>query len=289
MIPPIANHLLQSTIFAAIAVMLTLLLRNNHARTRYWIWLTASLKFLIPFSIFEEAAPHRLADVRWPGAPVIAQPRFAVAIDEFSQPFVTPNLYVSTSVGAAIIPSIVPAMLALWICGAAVVLILWFLRWHRVATILRAGVPVTSGRERAALRRLDAKTGLIASPSQMEPGVFGILRPVLSLPEGIAEHLDDAQLDAIFAHELCHIRRRDNLTAAIHMLVEAIFWFHPLVWWIGSKLVEERERACDEDVVRRGSDPEVYAESHSEDLPILCGVATRLRCRHQRLRSRQAI
>jgi uncharacterized protein (TIGR03435 family) len=45
------------------------------------------------------------------------------------------------------------------------------------------------------------------------------------------------------------------------MLVEAIFWFHPLVWWIGSKLVEERERACDEEVVRLGSDPEVYAET----------------------------
>ena len=41
--PAIANHLLQSTVFAAAAGMLTLLLRNNHARTRYWIWLTASM------------------------------------------------------------------------------------------------------------------------------------------------------------------------------------------------------------------------------------------------------
>src|SRR5437899_9056139 len=44
------------------------------------------------------------------------------------------------------------------------------------------------------------------------------------------------------------------------MIVEAIFWFHPLVWWIGAKLVEERERACDEDVLRLGSEPRVYAE-----------------------------
>ena len=45
------------------------------------------------------------------------------------------------------------------------------------------------------------------------------------------------------------------------MLVEAVFWFHPLVWWLGARLVEERERACDEQVVAWGSDPQVYAES----------------------------
>src|SRR5262249_28263243 len=68
------------------------------------------------------------------------------------------------------------------------------------------------------------------------------------------------QLQSIVAHELCHIYRRDNLAAAIHMIVESIFWFHPLVWWIGARLVEERERACDEEVVRQGAEPLVYAE-----------------------------
>jgi uncharacterized protein (TIGR03435 family) len=45
------------------------------------------------------------------------------------------------------------------------------------------------------------------------------------------------------------------------MAVEALFWFHPMVWWIGSRLVDERERACDEEVVRLGNEPHVYAES----------------------------
>ncbi len=94
----------------------------------------------------------------------------------------------------------------------------------------------------------------------MEPGVFGIFRSVLLLPEGIAERLTPAQLRAILAHELCHVRRRDNLWAAAHMLVEALFWFHPLVWWVGARLVEERERACDEEVVAAGGEPEAYAE-----------------------------
>jgi uncharacterized protein (TIGR03435 family) len=64
----------------------------------------------------------------------------------------------------------------------------------------------------------------------------------------------------VLTHELCHIRRRDNVTAAVHMVAEAAFWFHPLVWWIGSRLVDERERACDEEVVRTFGEPQTYAE-----------------------------
>jgi uncharacterized protein (TIGR03435 family) len=82
----------------------------------------------------------------------------------------------------------------------------------------------------------------------------------LLLPAGLAEHLTDAEVDAIIGHEVCHVRRRDNLAAAVHMAVEAVFWFHPLVWWIGTRLVDERERACDEEVLRMGCEPETYCE-----------------------------
>ncbi|MBZ5612139.1 MAG: hypothetical protein LAP38_28100 [Acidobacteriia bacterium] len=47
----------------------------------------------------------------------------------------------------------------------------------------------------------------MSSPARLEPGVFGILRPVLLLPDGITERLSPAQLRAILAHELCHVRR----------------------------------------------------------------------------------
>jgi uncharacterized protein (TIGR03435 family) len=56
------------------------------------------------------------------------------------------------------------------------------------------------------------------------------------------------------------VRRLGNLTATIHMAVEALFWFHPLVWWLGARLVEERERACDEEVLRVCGEPREYAE-----------------------------
>jgi TonB family protein len=68
-------------------------------------------------------------------------------------------------------------------------------------------------------------------------------------------------LRPVLQHEICHLRRQDNLTALIHMIVEAAFWFHPLVWLIGGRLIAERERACDEFVVSAGTEPEAYAES----------------------------
>jgi hypothetical protein len=96
-------------------------------------------------------------------------------------------------------------------------------------------------------------------PARLEPGVFGIFRSVLLVPEGIAERLTPEQFQAILAHEMCHVRRLDNLTSAVHMVVEAVSWFHPLIWWIGARIVEERELGCDAEVVRLGNDPEAYA------------------------------
>jgi uncharacterized protein (TIGR03435 family) len=95
----------------------------------------------------------------------------------------------------------------------------------------------------------------------LEPAVFGIFRPVLLLPEAINDRISESQLNAIVAHEMCHVRRRDNFSAAIHMIVQATFWFHPAVWWIKARLMEERERACDEAVLQSGMEAQLYAES----------------------------
>jgi uncharacterized protein (TIGR03435 family) len=57
------------------------------------------------------------------------------------------------------------------------------------------------------------------------------------------------------------VRRHDNLIIALHNIVEAIFWFHPLVWWIRARLIEEQESACDQEVLRSGVNPLVYAEA----------------------------
>jgi TonB family protein len=161
-----------------------------------------------------------------------------------------------------------PAMVAiLWLAGFVTVIGRWYLSWRRVAVTMRGAIPVAHGREVELLRRVEKTAGirrpisLRSSQTSLEPGIFGIIRPLLLWPAGISECLQDAHLEAILAHEAQHVRRRDNLAAALHMVVEAIFWFHPLAWWLGARLVEERERACDEAVLLLGNPPEVYAES----------------------------
>ena len=139
----------------------------------------------------------------------------------------------------------------------------WLVRWWRVAAAVRRARRVESGREFEILRRVDVRgeVGLRMSRELMEPGVFGVWRPVLLWPEQLSLRLEDEHIAAIVAHEWMHVRRRDNLAAMLHMVVEGVFWFHPMVWWMERRMVEERERACDEAVVEMGAAAGVYAES----------------------------
>ncbi len=252
MIPAIVAHLWQSTLFAGAAWLFALALRRNRAQARYWVWLAASAKFLIPFSVLVGIGallPH-------PAAAPPMRTEWVAALQEFSQPLPLPSpARFAGTAGMADQGFLQAAALVLWACGFAAVTICWLLRWRRVRALRRSaqatGIPTG----------LEIPVPVMSASEILEPGVFGILRPVLLLPEGIRERLNQAQLDAILAHEFCHLRRRDNLTAAIHMAVQAIFWFHPLTWWIGARLVDERERACDEEVLRLGHKPGIYAES----------------------------
>jgi bla regulator protein BlaR1 len=246
MIALIANHLWQSTLFAIAAGLLTLAFRSSRAPVRYGLWLAASVKFLIPFAALVAIG----SQVGWHSPPAAARSPFSFVMEEVGQPFVSAAAPQSTAAQAS---GWVPQALAgVWLCGFAIGAVAWSRRWRRIRAALRSASPMT----------LDppAPIPVMASPERLEPGVFGIRTPVLLLPEGIAAHLTPGQLQAVVAHELCHVRRRDNLTAAIQMLVETIFWFHPLVWWLRERLVEERERACDEEVLRSIAKPEVYAE-----------------------------
>jgi len=140
-------------------------------------------------------------------------------------------------------------------------------RWRRIAAAIEEAAPLHEGREVAVLRRMESLGKLrktievLLSPASLEPGIVGIARPILLWPEGISEHLEDMHLEAIVAHEVWHVKRWDNLAAAVHLTVEALFWFHPLVWWLGGRLLDERERACDEAVLEIGSERLIYAES----------------------------
>ncbi len=254
MIQALAAHLWQSTLFALAAGLLTVAFRRNRAQVRYWLWLSASLKFLVPFALLLDLGSYLQTWIpaTWQVANQIA-PVVSWTVEQFSGPSLAATLPPSTASATATstIDWIPIALVALWLAGFATVAFIRFRSWLRIRAVVRASA--TTG--------ISNPVEIRVSPLHVGPAVVGILRPVLLFPEGITKRLTPSEMETVLVHELCHIRRRDNLFAAIHLVVEAVFWFHPLVWWIGARLVEEREQACDEEVLRLGSHPETYADA----------------------------
>jgi beta-lactamase regulating signal transducer with metallopeptidase domain len=249
------NHLWQSTLVVLLAWLLTLALNRNEARSRYWVWMVASVKLLVPFSLFIS-----IGELLRPVAAVpVRSAQFAPAIVSMTQPFSPSTQPAISDLFRSRVPvpaphdvDLLPAIfLTVWLCGFVLLLIRWARNWRAIRAVVRSASPMS----------LSMDIPVLSSSRLLEPAVFGIFHPVLLLPEKIVSRLSTPQLHSILAHEMSHVRRGDNLTAAIHMTVETIFWFHPAVWLIESRLVEERERACDEAVLQLGNEAEAYAES----------------------------
>lgn len=242
------DHLWQSTLFAGFVLLMTLALRNNDARVRFWLWFVASLKFLVPFAGLA-ALGESLS--RFAPMPVIApQPllAFAPAAERISAPAAA----LAPASNVEFLPWLLPM---LWVAGFALVIGVRLARSLKLRGLIRNAQVLDVKLDESVTDPVTVK----ASPSLLEPGLVGIFHPVVLLPKGLLSRLSADEIRSILAHELTHLKRRDNLTALIHMWVEAIFWFYPPVWLIGARLIAERERACDESVLARGHDPEVYA------------------------------
>ena len=282
MIEALVNHLWQSSLFVLLISVLVYVFRNNSAGVRYWLWFAASAKFLVPFALFAVIGNAFIERGQIEVAPLDPDTSNWLSIGErIAEPMnalVAPSDFPSTNNLAAPAPQITPSPLAwyavvknlfvgLWLAGALLVFGAWLRQWRRLKNILSSADNFDD---------IDFPVPVKMSSSKIEPGVIGIFRPVLLLPQGIAQHLNHAQVAAILEHERQHLRRWDNLTAAIHMLAAGLFWFNPLIWWVGSRLVEERERACDEAVLKQGNDARNYAEGilnvceYCLNSPLLC-------------------
>jgi beta-lactamase regulating signal transducer with metallopeptidase domain len=241
MMRALIDHLWQSTLFGAAIWSITLALRANSAAVRHWLWLLASLKFLVPFSaLYLAGAAAGLF------TPVEAQPTLFGAAVQVATPVISPSL--SLNAPSPDPSSLLPSLAGVWALVALVLGARWLRNWRAANLISRAARPAPGALP-------DARV----TDAEVEPAVARVLNPVVLLPSALLGRLSETQLDAVMAHEREHIARHDNLKAHLHSLVEALFWFHPLVWFISRQLMEERERACDESVLERGHDPGEYA------------------------------
>ena len=279
MILAVLDHLWQSTVVALVAAGLAAALPRAPAAIRFGLWFAASIKFLVPFAALAALGRLSASAVRLPAH---VGPE-AVLVRSAAQPFSQIQAAAPAAQAASATP-VDPSLILLlvWALGSVAVLAMWTKRWAEIRATARRAVPLAC----------PAPMPVLGTNALSEPGLVGLRRPVLLVPLSLFDHLSKPQIAALVAHEAEHLRRRDNLLAAIHMLVEALFWFHPLVWWIGARLIDERERACDEAVMRAGHDRAAYARALLEScrlflqspLPCVAGASgSDLKVRVQRI------
>ncbi|WP_421919210.1 M56 family metallopeptidase [Marinifilum sp.] len=82
------------------------------------------------------------------------------------------------------------------------------------------------------------------------PSLIGYFKPVVLLPVSMLSCIPYNQLEIIIAHELAHIKRHDYLFQFVQGILELLFFYHPVVWWLSSVVNTEREHICDDLAVK---------------------------------------
>lgn len=149
---------------------------------------------------------------------------------------------------------------ALLVTGIALRLIWLGVGLARLSRLRRAGV----GADPAEHARLQETMGTRAEVRYVagfaQPVTFGVHRPVVLLPESLRTHSPDIR-EAVLAHELLHVQRRDWLWVLAEESARAVFWFHPAMWWLISHVQLAREEVVDALVVARTGCRRAYIEA----------------------------
>lgn len=251
----LANSWRAGILIAALFAFRGVLRRFLDARVIYWFWVIVAVRLLLPFDV-----PVSVSAARYlPPAPWTYAGDF--------------DMVPSVSTSAPLVPGSVapPAaaslreillnekMLAIvWAAGVATVLLAYF--WASLSfrrQLSRSGRRAGKRTEQA-VSSCSRAMGLNPIPvMEMDalsgPALFGVWRPRLLFPVGLAEQLSDEELRLVVLHELGHLKRRDLFLQGLLVVSQAVHWFNPLVWLAGRLAREDRELACDEFVMAHTS------------------------------------
>ncbi|MFY9557298.1 MAG: M56 family metallopeptidase, partial [Blastocatellia bacterium] len=269
--PSLANHLWLATLFSLVAAGAVALLRKGPAGARYAVWLIASAGFMLPSALLFSVATRMGVDFHSLITSKSNPGQGPSVIYQLASPLSASVAKIEESASGALTSTrghneLFCALTLVWFAGCVILLTLWWRRRRRFRHAITSPLP-GGERETQALNRVRSWLGikrevrLSIVPASIEPGVWGVWKPVVLLPETIAEELTEAELEAVIMHEMIHVVRRDNLIANVHRLLCCIFWFYPIVWVLDRMLLTERELACDEQVIRYGGASAVYASS----------------------------
>jgi uncharacterized protein (TIGR03435 family) len=161
-------------------------------------------------------------------------------------------------------------VVAIWFTGATAFSLRLLCGWMLAGRLRSALVRPASAEWQRTLDRLKTRVSvsrpvrLLVSGVLQAPAAIGWVRPVVLVPVGALAGLPAAQIEALLLHELAHIRRHDYLIHILQSAVEAVFFYHPAVWWISSHMRAERELCCDDIAVSLTGDAVLYARALAE-------------------------
>jgi beta-lactamase regulating signal transducer with metallopeptidase domain len=177
-----------------------------------------------------------------------------------------------------------PVMVWFWLIGMWICSIRFWISLSHIHRLRHSQIVAMPDEVTVCIRSLGKKIGLqgkgfVVKKSLIAgvPMVIGIIKPVVLLPAALVANLPPEQLEAILAHELAHIRRADNLVNLFQVLMEILFFYHPLLWWISSVRIE-REHCCDDLANRVTGNPRVLArallnlETSRQAVPAFCSA-----------------
>ncbi len=268
---------------AAVALLLWVLLlvtRKCSAHVRY---AAAGVAFLAMLG----ALAATLA-VLWPAAPVSVPDRAYVSYTPHAAYAVTapPVLEIPISLTPpAMAPAVsappepeaaplrerirpaLPWCVGFWALGVVVFSLRFLHAWNAVRKWRTSGTPMLADgwpeRFASLCARLNVSrpVKLLTSTAVAVPVVIGWLKPMILLPAGLLTGLSIAQLEAVLAHELAHVRRHDYLVNLLQNIVETLCFYHPAVWWVSRQLRKEREHCCDDIAASLTGGPLDYARA----------------------------
>ena len=162
---------------------------------------------------------------------------------------------------------ILPFLDAIWVVGVLLLAVRAIGGWVQLEQFrrrARCAVPVElEASFHRILERLQVgrKVVLRVSDEVISPLAMGAWRTVVVLPLSAVMQLEPAQLEAVLAHELAHVRRWDYLCNLLQTAIECLLFFHPAVWWMSRRVRDLREICCDEVAAKSCSDPVIYVEA----------------------------
>ena len=137
---------------------------------------------------------------------------------------------------------------------ATLVLTAWrFVRFRRLLEHALPAPPAVTARALEIAHRLGLRRAppVLLVPARIPPMLWPASGgPRLLIPDELLPQLDDEERDALLAHELAHVRRRDHWVRLLEVAATALFWWYPVTWWARRALRSAEERCCDEWVLR---------------------------------------